>query len=167
MTTATSNSPGRIARFATVALLVGSVGVATGVGVAAPPDELPGPPSTGAIADAQPRDLVIDKRGLGYLRSASGELTPYGHSVAAANRPIEPRAPGGVKGPPGRGGGTDDGTVTFGQWDLGDQVLRSSGRILFEMGDGWYVCSGTAVTDSTTGRSVVLTAAHCIYDDVA
>jgi hypothetical protein len=34
------------------------------------------------------------------------------------------------------------------------------------MSDGWYVCSGTAVTDDTSGRSIVLTAAHCIYDDV-
>lgn len=32
---------------------------------------------------------------------------------------------------------------------------------------GWssYVCSGTAVTDGTTGRSVIITAAHCVYDD--
>jgi len=28
-----------------------------------------------------------------------------------------------------------------------------------------YVCSGTVATDGTPGRSVILTAAHCVYDD--
>jgi len=28
-----------------------------------------------------------------------------------------------------------------------------------------YVCSGTTVVDGTTGRSVIQTAAHCVYDD--
>ena len=35
-------------------------------------------------AAAIPRDLVIDERGLGYLRKPDGSLQPYGHSVAAA-----------------------------------------------------------------------------------
>jgi hypothetical protein len=28
-----------------------------------------------------------------------------------------------------------------------------------------YVCSGTVVTDATSGRSIIQTAAHCVYDD--
>jgi hypothetical protein len=28
-----------------------------------------------------------------------------------------------------------------------------------------YVCSGTVITDNATGRSVILTASHCVYDD--
>jgi hypothetical protein len=28
-----------------------------------------------------------------------------------------------------------------------------------------YVCSGTAVTDGTAGRSIIITASHCVYDD--
>jgi hypothetical protein len=119
-----------------------------------------------AIDSVQSRDLVIDHRGLGYLRNADGGLEPYGHSVAADRRPVSPRARGGVPGPPGPGGG-GDGVVTFGEWANGGQVDQSAGRILFELSDGWYVCSGTVVTDSTNGRSIVLTAAHCIYDDVA
>jgi hypothetical protein len=47
------------------------------------------------------------------------------------------------------------------------------GRIYFEMPSHrkwkfWqgYVCSGTVVTDTAgTGRSIILTAAHCVYDD--
>lgn len=29
-----------------------------------------------------------------------------------------------------------------------------------------YVCSGTVATDSVTGRSLIITTAHCAYDDV-
>jgi hypothetical protein len=29
-----------------------------------------------------------------------------------------------------------------------------------------YRCSGTSVTDNTDGRSIILTAAHCVFDDV-
>jgi hypothetical protein len=34
-------------------------------------------------AAAQPRDLVIDHRGLGYLRRSDGSLQPYGHPLEA------------------------------------------------------------------------------------
>ena len=50
---------------------------------------------------AIPRDLVIDERGLGYLRKPDGSLDPYGHSVAAANRAVPTRKPvGGDSNPP-------------------------------------------------------------------
>ena len=52
-------------------------------------------------------------------------------------------------------------------------MQTAAGRIYFEMPDTktqrtWagYVCSGTVVPDSRTGQSVILTAAHCVYDDV-
>jgi len=68
-----------------------------------------------------------------------------------------------------------DGVVSNGQWD--DEtttVTNASGRLLFEMpankrGNRWqaYVCSATAVSDgdTTPGVSVILTAAHCVYDE--
>ena len=34
-------------------------------------------------ANAIPRDLVIDPRGLGYLRKPDGSLQPYGHQIVA------------------------------------------------------------------------------------
>ena len=231
------------------------------------------------IAAAQPRDLVVDGRGYGYLRRSDGGLTPYGHTIAARlvqepaaapNTPTPMARPGGgdsagpvvsdaspdgvtvggtvtfsatvtddpsgvksvsfvVVYPDGRtqsftpsstgdvwsttlsgfsdgawgwyvvakdgaprggnttttptwsftvavggGGGTGD-VVTNAEW-IGGDVQLAAGRILFEMPQlrgkriaGWnaYVCSGTTVTDSNTGASVVLTAAHCVYDDVA
>jgi hypothetical protein len=54
-------------------------------------------------------------------------------------------------------------------------VDTAAGRIYFEMPSNakrkgpWngYVCSGTVVTDGTSDhRSIVITAAHCVYDDV-
>lgn len=233
------------------------------------------------IASAQPRDLVVDARGLGYLRGRDGSLTPYGHEVRATLVQLPSAAPGSPtpKAPPssgdntgptvtgaspdgatvggsvtfmatvtdgsgirsvsfvieypdgrtqaftptasgdvystsltgfsngvwgwyvvakdgaGRGGNTTqtgtfaftvnvdggggdppppppDGTVTNSPWTSPGALQDAAGRILFEMpankrATRWnaYVCSGTAVVDTNSGASVILTAAHCVYDD--
>jgi hypothetical protein len=223
-------------------------------------------------AAAVPRDLVVDSRGLGYLRRSDRSLEPYGHDVAPlaggtqtprgkpvtgdttppaisaldpaagmtigapytfaatvtdasgiksvsfriqpAGGPAQSYTPssgagdtwtvslnlaageyswsviakdngakGGntatsvsvpftVQGGGGGGGGGGGSTVTDAEW-TGGAVQTAAGRIYFEMPGNpkrkgpWvgYVCSGTSVTDSTSGRSVILTAAHCVYDD--
>ena len=73
-------------------------------------------------------------------------------------------------GDPGDGGSSEDAVGNSG-WS-GGAVQNAAGRILFEMPTNarkkrWasYVCSGTVATDNTSGRSVIITAAHCIYDD--
>jgi V8-like Glu-specific endopeptidase len=45
-----------------------------------------------------------------------------------------------------------------------DDVTRGTGRVYFAFGHSAYICSGSVVTDSRTGYSVVLTAAHCVFD---
>ena len=72
----------------------------------------------------------------------------------------------------GGGGGGGGGTVSNAEWTSGGVVQRAAGRIFFEMPDNarrtrWagYVCSGTVTSDGTTGRSIIVTAAHCVYDD--
>jgi len=239
------------------------------------------------VAHATPRDLVIDPRGLGYLRKSDGSLVPHGHQVVAekgtlAQVPMgkppgaggggggsdttaptisnmDPaegsiigeahtfsavvadtsgvksvsfviRFPNGVNtqtfsavrgsgdtwsaslssfsdgawgwsveakdgaakggnsgsstlvnfvvetagsGGGGSGGGTGADTIINDAWTAGGAVQTAVGRIYFEMPSNkkhnrpWngYVCSGSIVTDATTGRSVILTAAHCVYDD--
>jgi hypothetical protein len=230
---------------------------------------------------AIPRDLVIDPRGLGYLRKPDGSLQPHGHQIAAeqdaSNRQPQGKPSGaadtmgpvisnmnpssgatidtshtfqatvtdiesGVKsvtftirypnntttqsfnasqgsndvwtvnlqgfsegnwswrvtakdrvrkgggntttsdwvtfavGSGGGGSGGNEGTgdtVINSEWSSGGAVQTAAGRVYFEMPDHrkwkfWqgYVCSGTVVTDTYTDRSIILTAAHCVYDDV-
>lgn len=79
----------------------------------------------------------------------------------------------GGSGDSGGGSGTADYIITNAHWAEGGAVQAAAGRIYFEMPANskrkgpWngYVCSGTVVDDSTTGRSVIITAAHCVYDD--
>ena len=219
------------------------------------------------INSAIPRDLVIDERGLGYLKGPGNSLTPHGHDIAAQAGPpgsgdttapvFGTMTPGngatigaaatlsavvtdtgtGVRsvtmyvrkgagtaqsfnagqgagnvwsvnlsgftdgawtwwavakdgGKPansktsstvnftvdtsggGGGGGGGEDTIPDAEWTGGGVVQRAAGRIYFEMPanprlNKWngYVCSGTTVSDGTNNRSIILTAAHCVYDD--
>lgn len=58
-------------------------------------------------------------------------------------------------------------------WMAGGDVQTAAGRIYFQMPTTkrltkWagYVCSGTVITDTVTDRSIIVTAGHCVYDDV-
>ncbi|WP_370236164.1 MULTISPECIES: hypothetical protein [Henriciella] len=76
------------------------------------------------------------------------------------------------------GGGGDPGpggdTVANERWSDGGPIQDVTGRLLYEMptnrrGTRWaaYVCSGTVATDGASSRSVIITAAHCVFDDVS
>ncbi len=74
----------------------------------------------------------------------------------------------------GGGGGGGGGSHIVGNagWADGGAVQTAAGRLFYEMPTNsrrkrWagYVCSGTVATETTTGRSIILTAAHCVYDD--
>jgi hypothetical protein len=89
--------------------------------------------------------------------SATSE--PYNLTITEESEPPTP--------PPATGG-----LVIDEEWTAGGKVQTAAGRIFFEMPTNkrktrWagYVCSGTVVTDENTNQSVILTAAHCVYDD--
>lgn len=64
------------------------------------------------------------------------------------------------------GGGTTSGAVTGASWLNGGQIVKTSGRVYFEMGGSGWICSGAVVNDNNTaGRSIVLTAGHCAIDE--
>ncbi len=70
------------------------------------------------------------------------------------------------------GGGGGGNVVANAEYDSGGTIQNAAGRIYFEMPSNsrltrWagYVCSGTVVTDSTSNRSIIQTAGHCVYDD--
>jgi hypothetical protein len=263
-------------------LLAGTALAAGSAANAAPPDdrgdEVAAYWTPARVAAAQPRDLVVDARGRGYLRGRDGALTPHGHNTPYAltqvtiGTPIQHAKPGGgsdTSGPtitdpeppagsvqgetvtfsaavsdpsgvrsvtvvitlPGGatqsfaagnlgggrygatitgftegnwaytilakdgsrgggntsslgpiafsvgsgGGGGGDGVVANAHWTSAGDIVHAAGRILFEMPTirgnrttwDYYVCSGTAVGDTNSGSSVIVTAAHCVYDDVA
>lgn len=64
-------------------------------------------------------------------------------------------------------GGVD---VANDPYTAGGLIDGASGRIYYDVADGdethFYGCSGTVIKDSKTGRSLILTAAHCVYDDI-
>src|SRR5262245_53621554 len=61
-------------------------------------------------------------------------------------------------------GGSGSSSVIGASWTKGGQVLRTTGKVVFHMNSGDYICTGTVVTDNVTGRSIVVTAAHCAWD---
>lgn len=69
--------------------------------------------------------------------------------------------------PAARPGGGSSSTTLGSSWTAGGEVLETTGKVLFAMGGSYYVCSASVVDDTVTGRSLVLTAAHCAYDETA
>ena len=62
-------------------------------------------------------------------------------------------------------GGGSGGNVTGATWTKGGRVSTAVGKVYFTMdGQNWQ-CSGSVATDTRAGYSLVLTAAHCAYDE--
>ncbi len=87
------------------------------------------------IANARPRDFV---------RTPGGQFVPE-------------------KGKPGGGGGGGL-NVTGASWTKGGAVLNTTGKVVFTLNSGDYICTGTTVTDGVSNRSIVVSAAHCAWD---
>ena len=149
----------RIPAVLTTALLVllGSIGAAN-----AAPDENADDRAqeaadfwtVGKVRQAKARDLVYDRATGGF--------------AVAGERARTPHAKGGKGGggTPGGGGGDSGSTaVTGAPWESGGAVASATGKVLFELGGDYWVCSATAVEDGVTGRTLVLTAAHCVFDN--
>lgn len=101
------------------------------------------------VRRAVPRDFVFDQ--------ASGRFIPT--------------ARGGNPGPPGGGGGGNGGggggstAVTGAHWTTGTKVLATTGKVLFELSGTLWVCSASVVDDTAPDVSLILTAAHCVYEN--
>ena len=79
------------------------------------------------------------------------DFVKVGNAFKPAAKPVKPPSGGG--------------TVTGASWTAGGEILRASGKVFFEMDSGAYVCSGVVADDGRSGYSLILTAAHCAYDD--
>ena len=66
--------------------------------------------------------------------------------------------------PKAKPGGSGSGTGA--SWTGGGPVVQRTGKVLFTMDGGNWVCSASAIGDSRSTHSLVLTAGHCAYDEV-
>ena len=69
------------------------------------------------------------------------------------------------KGGSGGGSTTTSGTIYWDSTKHSDQVARITGKVFFRMGSSDYVCSGSLVEDGNENIAVVITAAHCVFDN--
>jgi V8-like Glu-specific endopeptidase len=98
------------------------------------------------IRAAKPMDLVADATANGFHFAPTGK-------------------PGGGGGGGGKPGGGGSGNTQGASWPNGKgNVYRSVGKVVFHNAGGDWICSGTALTDSRSDASLVLTAGHCVYD---
>ncbi len=112
------------------------------------------------IAKAKPFDLVFDERGLTYLRENDGSFSPFRHSEPARGKA------GNFSDQPNADRGDLIGLNTILEnWTFGGAVQTAVGRLIFRNGVDYFICSGTVMKDGRSGRSTIITAAHCVYDD--
>lgn len=98
------------------------------------------------VARAKPRDFILDP--------SSGRFVPGEHAKPGTG-----------------GGGGGSGTTAGSSWTGVDTLVdATTGKVLFAMGGSYYVCSASVATNPaglSAPTSVILTAAHCAYDEVA
>eukprot|EP00578_Thalassiosira_sp_NH16_P013810 CAMPEP_0181120444 /NCGR_PEP_ID=MMETSP1071-20121207/24162_1 /TAXON_ID=35127 /ORGANISM="Thalassiosira sp., Strain NH16" /LENGTH=544 /DNA_ID=CAMNT_0023205105 /DNA_START=4 /DNA_END=1638 /DNA_ORIENTATION=- len=58
--------------------------------------------------------------------------------------------------------------VRYDAWNSNGDVLHAAGRLMYQNGGKVYRCSATAIEDGDLedGQSLIITAAHCVYDDI-
>jgi hypothetical protein len=67
---------------------------------------------------------------------------------------------------PGTGGGTTGLANTMGaSWSGSEAVFKGTGKVLFTIGGGNYVCSGSVVAENDSSLAVILTAGHCAFEN--
>jgi hypothetical protein len=64
----------------------------------------------------------------------------------------------------GKPGGSGD-TVSGASWTKGGKVKTAVGKVFFRLSGTLYTCSGSVAKDNRSGYSLVLTAAHCAFDE--
>jgi V8-like Glu-specific endopeptidase len=121
----------------TLVLLPTAVAPVLGQSHAAPPAGAAAYWTRERIANAKPRDFVRNRNG------------SFSRVTAKPNA----RAVGGSAN-----------NVLGASWTGGGPILKLSGKVLFTMNSGDYICSGTLISDTANDRSIVITAGHCSYD---
>lgn len=130
---------------------------------AAPPQSAPGYWTAERIANAIPRDLVLDERGLGYLRMPDGSLRPHGHETPASAPRLRatPLPANNGKGGGGGGGGADTTVPEITAMDPGPEAkIGSAHGFRATVTDASGVKSVTFTVTPSGGSSQSFTAGH-------
>lgn len=70
------------------------------------------------------------------------------------------------KAKPGAGGGGSGLANTSGaSWAGSQDVFKGTGKVLFTIGGGDYVCSGSVIKENDGDESFILTAGHCAFEN--
>src|SRR5207249_6165031 len=117
--------------------------------------------ATGAAARGvlQPDRSAHDRVVAFWTNARVAQAIPRDFDFDPKSRSFRPSAK------PAAGGGGASNTTLGSSWTAGGEVLKTTGKVLFAMGGTYYVCSASVADDSVSGRSVILTAAHCAYDE--
>ena len=113
---------------------------------------VPAAAAPGASADARAEHQRIVRY---WTPARMKAAIPRG--LTRANPPHTPA------GKPGR----SSSTVTGATWTKGGIVRESVGKVFFTLGSTNYTCSGSVTEDGRANVSLVLTAAHCAYDETS
>lgn len=117
-------------------------------------------PLIGTAVAAAPRqsdhDRIVAYWTAERIKAAKPRDVSFGapRRIAPAAKPVKP---------PPSGGGLAS-TIGAAWPDDKGKIYRATGRVLFSMPGGDYICSGSVATDSRADISVVLTAGHCAFD---
>jgi hypothetical protein len=95
-----------------------------------------------ALENASTREIVFDKG------AKSGRVNAVSKGSGTATKGPKP-----------------SGTNSTGKsWTAGGLPLSATGKVFFNMSGSTYVCSGSVVKEELADRSIVLTAAHCAFN---
>ena len=118
-----------------------------------------GAPDAGARGVSQPRRSGHDQVVAFWTNARVAQAIPRDFDFDPNSRSFRP------SGKPAAGGGGGSSTTAGSSWTAGGEVLKTTGKVLFAMGGTYYVCSASVADDTVSGRSIILTAAHCAYDE--
>lgn len=144
-------------------LVAGISAIALGIGLAAQPAASAAPNTASADALAISAHWTAERMAAATPRDLHVTTASASRASAAAPAAVSTASTG----------TTDRRSVVTGlaPWTGRGDLRTAIGRLYFEMTfDGvryGFVCSGTVVKDTARNASVILTAAHCVYDDAS
>lgn len=116
----------------------------------------------GATASAAPSAKAVGYWTQERLDSAQAIELVVDATTGVGKKQISPAA-----GKPGGSAKNSPGVLQTTDWPQGQPIAQTAvGKVFFSVGTSNYVCSGALVTDSDPNRAIVLTAGHCVWDDL-